>query len=174
MARSATFNRFKRRTSLVHSVFARATITPIGPRCSTKFAIGNTSHGSAGTSIPSSTFTAWTKPPGPCMKAPPIAAFGIGGRQCRGAMQGDIYDHHAVVYEYPNGVTVHSYCRQMDGCYPDISDIIVGTQGRALLPFLLEIKGANPWRYKKPEPSEHVRHRASRVVRRHPLGQYDQ
>jgi hypothetical protein len=36
---------------------------------------------------------------------PPACAWGLGGRQVRvGARYGNIYDHHAVVYEYPNGV----------------------------------------------------------------------
>ncbi len=84
---------------------------------------------------------------------PPVAAFGIGGRQCRPAERGDVYDHHAVVYEYPGGVHVHSYCRQIAGCNPDVTDIIVGTKGRAILPDKLVIEGENPWRYRGPKPS---------------------
>ena len=36
---------------------------------------------------------------------PPVRAWGLGGRQVRtGAEFGDVYDHHAIVYEYANGV----------------------------------------------------------------------
>ena len=34
-------------------------------------------------------------------------------------------------YEYANGVRVYSYCRQQAGCYNDVSDIFIGTKGRA-------------------------------------------
>ena len=63
---------------------------------------------------------------------PPLRAWGLGGRQMRTEPKyGDVFDHHAVTYEYANGVSVHSYCRQMAGCYSDVSDVFVGTKGRA-------------------------------------------
>ena len=47
----------------------------------------------------------------------PIACSGTGGRQSRtGPEYGNIFDHMAVVYEYPNGVKTFSRCRQQDGC----------------------------------------------------------
>ena len=53
---------------------------------------------------------------------PPVQAWGLGGRQVRtDAIYGDIFDHHAVCYEYANGVQVYSYCRQMAGCSNDVS-----------------------------------------------------
>ena len=64
---------------------------------------------------------------------PPVRAWGVGGRQCRDPKQGNVYDHHAVTYEYPNGVHVHSYCRQIAGCPWDVNDVIVGTKGRAIV-----------------------------------------
>ena len=43
----------------------------------------------------------------------PVKAVGMGGRQVRtGPEYGNIYDHHAVVYEYENGVRLFSNCRQ--------------------------------------------------------------
>jgi hypothetical protein len=63
---------------------------------------------------------------------PPVAAWGLGGRQVRvDPIYGDIYDHHAVVYEYPNGVLGHAYCRQQPGCWGDVTDKFFGTKGRA-------------------------------------------
>lgn len=78
---------------------------------------------------------------------PPERAWGLGGRQVRiDPMYGDIYDHHAVVYEWPNGVRCYSYCRQQGGCYSDVSDIYLGTKGQAnILKF--RIDGQSPWRF---------------------------
>jgi predicted dehydrogenase len=87
---------------------------------------------------------------------PPVRAWGIGGRQVRtDAKYGDIYDQHAVTYEYANGVHVHSYCRQIPGCYSDTSDIIVGTKGTANV-LHYAIDGENKWRYKGPRTSMYV------------------
>src|SRR5262249_37075143 len=61
----------------------------------------------------------------------PVKAVGLGGRQVRtGSEFGHIFDHHAVVYEYANGVRVFSYCRQQGQCANDVSDHIFGTRGR--------------------------------------------
>ncbi len=83
---------------------------------------------------------------------PPLAAWGLGGRQVRvGARYGDIYDHHAVVYEYPNGVLAHSYCRQQPGCWGDVTDTFFGTKGRAIVlnDFRIEdLKGNTTWKFK--------------------------
>jgi len=87
---------------------------------------------------------------------PPVRAVGLGGRQVRTEPKyGNIFDHHAVVYEYPNGVRVFSYCRQQDGCANEVSDIIMGTKGRASV---LENKiwdhaGKRKWRYRGPKPN---------------------
>jgi len=75
----------------------------------------------------------------------PVRAWGIGGRQCRDPKQGNVYDHHAVTYEYPNGVHVHSYCRQIFGCPWDVNDVIVGTKGRAIV-LDFRIEGETNWR----------------------------
>jgi len=82
-----------------------------------------------------------------------VRAWGLGGRQVRtDAKFGHIYDHHAVVYEYPNSVPVHSYCRQMVGCYSDVSDLLIGTKGRAIFHSdKCRIEGEKPWRYDGPD-----------------------
>jgi predicted dehydrogenase len=78
---------------------------------------------------------------------PPARAWGLGGRQVRtDPMYGDIYDHHAVVYEWPNGVRCYSYCRQQAGCYSDVSDIFLGTKGQAnILKFRTD--GQEKWKF---------------------------
>jgi predicted dehydrogenase len=61
---------------------------------------------------------------------PPVKAFGHGGRQSRtDPVFGQIFDHHAVCFEYANGVKLFSYCRQQDGTPNDVSDYILGTLG---------------------------------------------
>jgi predicted dehydrogenase len=80
----------------------------------------------------------------------PIAAVGLGGRQVRtDPKYGHIYDHHSVVYEYPNGVKVFSFCRQMKNCANDVSDHIMGTNGSCQL-MKHVIDGPNKWSYRGP------------------------
>ena len=60
----------------------------------------------------------------------PLRAVGLGGRQVRTAPDfGNIYDHHAVEFEYPNDVHVHSFCRQIPNCENNVSEQVVGTKG---------------------------------------------
>jgi myo-inositol 2-dehydrogenase/D-chiro-inositol 1-dehydrogenase len=85
---------------------------------------------------------------------PPVSAVGVGGRQVRtGEQWGNIYDHHAVTYEYANGVKVFAYCRQMDGCQMDVSDHIIGTKGIAHLMQnpVPAIEGQENWQYFGPK-----------------------
>jgi predicted dehydrogenase len=61
---------------------------------------------------------------------PPIKAVGTGGRQTRIEPEyGHIFDHHAVVFEYKNGVKLFHCCRQQPNCKGDISDHVYGTLG---------------------------------------------
>ena len=87
---------------------------------------------------------------------PPLRAVGLGGRQVRLQREyGHIFDHHAVVYEYANGVKLFSFCRQQDGCDNDVSDHFLGTEGRAsvLEHKILSPTGEQKWRYRGPKPS---------------------
>jgi myo-inositol 2-dehydrogenase / D-chiro-inositol 1-dehydrogenase len=67
-------------------------------------------------------------------KTHPIRATGMGGRSNRKvgdpAEVGHIFDHFAVEFEYPNGVIVQSYCRQIEGTAANVSEALVGTKGR--------------------------------------------
>jgi len=61
----------------------------------------------------------------------PVRAVGMGGRQVRTSPDyGQIFDHFAIDFEYPNDVHVMSMCRQIEGCEKDISESVVGTSGR--------------------------------------------
>jgi len=79
--------------------------------------------------------------------AHPIQATGMGGREVRGG-KGNIYDHFAVDFEYPNGVHVLSMCRHMDGCTERVSERVMGTKGWAYTDGADGyIEGRNPYRY---------------------------
>jgi predicted dehydrogenase len=84
------------------------------------------------------------------MGAHPIKAYGQGGRQGRRhPIHGNIYDHFAVEYEYPNGVRMFSQCRQMDGSEGRVGEFIHGSKGTATLldgNNLLSVKGGTNWR----------------------------
>ncbi len=87
---------------------------------------------------------------------PPVAAYGMGGRQVRTEPQyGNIYDHHAVVYEWANGVRVFAFTRQMAGqkMFNNTEDIILGTKGQANV-IKHEINaGGETWKYRGDKPS---------------------
>jgi predicted dehydrogenase len=77
----------------------------------------------------------------------PVQAFGTGGRQQRtGSEFGDIYDHHTVFYEYPNGVRVNFMCRQQQDCSNYVDEVVRGTKGQARI-LANVIEGENPWQF---------------------------
>lgn len=63
----------------------------------------------------------------------PVRAQGLGGRQVRKAkVNGQIFDHHFVEFEYENGARVYSQCHQMAGkCHRSVSEHAHGTKGVA-------------------------------------------
>lgn len=62
----------------------------------------------------------------------PVRAHGLAGRSTMiDAKYGDVFDHHAVVYNYENGVPIYAFCRTTPGCYDDNSSLILGSKGRA-------------------------------------------
>lgn len=64
------------------------------------------------------------------MGGPPKRASGMGGRQVRtGPEYGNIFDHFAVEYEYPNGAVLTSLCRQIDGCESRVDELVIGSDG---------------------------------------------
>ncbi len=103
----------------------------------------------------------------------PVKVMGMGGRQARtGPEYGNIYDHFAVEFEYPNGVRVLSMCRQIPGCADRIEERVVGTKGVAF--GYGEIKGENPWKFEGEEPSPYVQEHAdliSSIRRGQPLNE---
>jgi predicted dehydrogenase len=64
------------------------------------------------------------------MDGPPEKANGMCGRQVRtGPNTGDIFDHHAVEFEYKGGVRNFCQARQQPGTWEHVSDNIHGTKG---------------------------------------------
>ena len=62
----------------------------------------------------------------------PVSTMGFGGAQVRrGDGYGNIFDHFALQYEYPNGVQVTSMCRQYQKIEGRVSERLIGTKGMA-------------------------------------------
>lgn len=96
------------------------------------------------------------------MHGPPVKATGMGGREVRTeAKYGNIFDHFSVEYEYANGMTMQSMCRQIDGCASRVEEVLVGSNGRSVSrPGYAVINGSNDWRFdqdnRNPYEQEHV------------------
>lgn len=90
--------------------------------------------------------------------AEPVRAVGMGGRQVRiDPAYGNVFDHFAIEFEFPGGVTVHSYCRQIDGCAGRVQERLVGTKGVATLsPGSAVIDGEQSWRFEGENPNPYV------------------
>src|SRR5262245_2201964 len=83
----------------------------------------------------------------------PVAASGMGGRQMRiDAKYGNIFDHHAVIFEYANGAKLFSFCRQMKDCFSDVSDHVIGSKGSSQL-MEHTINGVTKWAYPSSPPA---------------------
>lgn len=59
---------------------------------------------------------------------------------------GNVFDHHSVVYEFPNGVRVYALCRTTTGCYDESSSIVFGSRGKANVT-ACRIWGETNWRW---------------------------
>ncbi len=85
---------------------------------------------------------------------PVRAVSGLGGRQVRvGERHGHVYDHFAVEFEYPNGVTVFSQARQINGCQNIVAEAVIGSRGTSNCSDRIEVKGGEKWRYRGPTPN---------------------
>ena len=79
--------------------------------------------------------------------AAPVRCYGMGGRSTlHGEVYGSVFDHHAVVYDFPKGARVYAYCRTIDNCYNENSSLILGSKGRCDL-LQLRITGETNWVY---------------------------
>jgi predicted dehydrogenase len=79
--------------------------------------------------------------------AVPVKCHGLGGRSSMTEpIYGDVFDHHSVVYEFPDGKRVYALCRTTTGCYDESSSLVFGTKGRASL-LSCRIWGEKNWRW---------------------------
>jgi len=78
------------------------------------------------------------------------AVSGLGGRQTRtGERHGNIFDHFAVEFEYPNGLTMFSQCRQINNCKNLVGEFVAGTRGKSNCADNITPTKGGAWRYKK-------------------------
>jgi len=87
----------------------------------------------------------------------PLSAIATGGRQVRtDPAFGHIYDHFAVVYEYPNGAKGFHFSRQQANTDTQYHVESIGTKGRAMVDCsrrIHEIYGAKSWKYQGDTPN---------------------
>jgi predicted dehydrogenase len=79
--------------------------------------------------------------------AAPLSAYGMGGRSTlKGEVYGNVFDHNAAVYKFPEGVRVYAFCRTIDNCYEENSSLILGSKGQCDL-LKLRIQGETNWQH---------------------------
>lgn len=84
----------------------------------------------------------------------PVRCHGMGGREVRkGVDFGEIYDHHAVEYEYADGSRMFSQCRHIRGCWNSVSEAVIGTKGTADINQYV-IRAGEAWRYRQSGPHD--------------------
>jgi predicted dehydrogenase len=85
---------------------------------------------------------------------PVRAVSGLGGRQVRtGDEHGHIFDHFAVEFAYPGGISMFSQCRQINGCQNKVEEAVVGSRGTSNCRDYLRTHDGKRWRFRESEPS---------------------
>ena len=80
----------------------------------------------------------------------PVRAHGMGGVEVRkGKDYGEIFDHHAVEFDYADGSRCFSQCRHINGCWSNVSESVVGTKGHCDVD-RYTIIGENAWKFRSP------------------------
>jgi len=82
-------------------------------------------------------------------KGYPVKASGMGGCEVRkGEDYGEIFDHHAVEFEYEDGSRCSSFCRHIVGCWNSVSEHVVGTKGKSTIDrHFISPTGGDAWRF---------------------------
>jgi len=87
---------------------------------------------------------------------PPVQCVGMGGREVRkGPEYGNVFDHFAVEYEYPNGVRVEYMGYQIDCPINRNDQRLVGTKGKAYSDFgrfVIEGRNENEYAWDQVDP----------------------
>jgi predicted dehydrogenase len=63
------------------------------------------------------------------LKAHPEKVVAFGARSRRPT--GDQFDHFSADFTYPGEIHVHSMCRQLSGCYNNVSERVIGQKGQS-------------------------------------------
>jgi len=80
----------------------------------------------------------------------PERAIGYGGRARR--VTGDQYDFFSIDFDYGNGISSHSMCRQIDSCANGTGEIIMGTEGYTNCQNTIwDLKGNIKWQFEYPK-----------------------
>ncbi len=94
--------------------------------------------------------------------AHPVRAQGMGGREVRDKLiNGQIFDHHFIEYEYEDGTLMYSQARQIPGCWRSISEHIYGSKGAVHLEqrrFEITGENASEIRLRKREDGHQLEH----------------
>ncbi len=119
-------------------------LTELEWQCSTQYHF----HWLSGDDVPQSLVHNMDRASWALGNAVPDRCHGLGGRSSMTeAIYGDVFDHHSVVYEYPNGVKVYAFCRTTEGCYNNSSSVVLGSKGKADIT-RARISGETDWRWK--------------------------
>jgi len=87
----------------------------------------------------------------------PVSATGTGGRQSRTEDKfGNVYDHFAIVYDYPDGKKGFHFSRQQEGCSRAYGLDIMGNKGRCNIHVSNnhEIMGKKHWKWEDENKGE--------------------
>lgn len=83
----------------------------------------------------------------------PESAIGYGGRARR--ITGDQYDFFSIDFEYGNGISSHSMCRQIDNCANGTGELIIGTEGYTNCQNTIwNLDGSVKWKFAYPKDEE--------------------
>lgn len=80
----------------------------------------------------------------------PEKAIGYGGRHRR--VTGDQYDFFSVDFDYGNGISSHSMCRQIDSCANGTGELIMGKEGYTnCQDTIWDLDGNVKWKFEYPK-----------------------
>ena len=80
----------------------------------------------------------------------------MGGRQVRTDKKyGEIYDHHYVEFEFPDGTRMYSQCRHIPGVWNSVTEHAHGSNGGIadISGGRIELPGGYAWRYRGGNPN---------------------
>ncbi len=78
---------------------------------------------------------------------------------------GNIFDHFAIEYEYPNGARIMSMCRQTAAAADNVSESVVGTKGFTYTESArLRSRAQNPWEKREASPNPYVQEHADLIA----------